>query len=73
MGSPHLVQEMLRLCEEKMVPKLTNCCQPEQVGTKERDMMLKRIQVLADGRVPAKVARGCKIEGQKRRIAWKEF
>ena len=36
---------------KKMVPKWTNCCQPEQVGTKERDMMLKRIQVLADGRV----------------------
>ena len=27
---------------------------PEQVGTKENGKMLKRIQILEDGRVPAK-------------------
>ena len=45
-----------------------NCCKPEQVGTKEHGKMLKRIQILEDGRVPAKEATNWKIEGQKRRI-----
>ena len=56
-----------------MGPKLMNCCKPEQVGTKEHSKMLKRIQVLEDGRVPAVEARSSKIEGQKRRITSKEY
>ena len=56
-----------------MRPKLMNCCKPEQVGTKEYGKMLKRIQVLEGGRVPAKEARAWKIEGQKRRITRKEY
>ena len=56
-----------------MGPKLMNCCKPEQVGTKEHCKMLKRMQVLEDGRVPAKEARNWKIEGQKRRITRKEY
>ena len=44
-----------------------------QVGTKEYGKMLKRIQVVEDGGVPAKEARSCRIEGQKRRIARKEY
>ena len=43
-----------------------NCCKPEQVGTKEPDNMLKRIQIVEDGRVPAKEAKKRRIEGQKR-------
>ena len=35
--------------------------------------MLKRIQILEDGRVPAKEAKYWKIEGQKRRITRKEY
>ena len=35
-----------------MGPKKMNCCKPEQVDTKEYGKMLKRIQVLEDGRVP---------------------
>ena len=35
--------------------------------------MLKRIQVLEDGRVPAKEARNWRIEGRKRRITSKEY
>ena len=31
-------------------PKLMNCCKLEQVGTKEYGKMLKRIQVLEDGK-----------------------
>ena len=34
--------------------------------------MLMRIQVLEDGRVPAKKARSWKIEGQKKRITREE-
>ena len=35
--------------------------------------MLKRIQVLEDGRVPAKKARSCRIEGQKRKVSREEY
>ena len=49
-----------------------NCCKPEQVGTKEHGKMFKRIQVLEDGRVPAKKARDWKIAGPKKRITRKE-
>ena len=42
-----------------------NCCRPEQVGTQEHGEMLKVIQILEDGRVPAKEANNWKIEGQK--------
>ena len=56
-----------------MGPNLLNCCKPEQEGTKGRDKMIKRIQILEDGRVPAKEAKDWKIEGKKRRITRKEF
>ena len=46
-----------------------NCCKPEQVGTKEHGgQLVKLIQILEDGRVPAKEAINWKIEGRKRRI-----
>ena len=41
---------------QRMGPKFMNCCKPELVGTKEHGKMLKRIQILEDGRVPAKEA-----------------
>ena len=49
-----------------MGPTKMNCCRPKQVGTKEHGKMLKRIQVLEDGRVPAKEAmRQClKFDGE---------
>ena len=50
-----------------MGPKLMFCCKPEQVGTKEYGKMFKRIQVLEDGRVPAKEARNWKIDGEKKK------
>ena len=56
-----------------MGPKLMNCCRPEQVSTKEHGKMLKRIQILEDGRVLAKEANNLKIEAQKRRITRKEY
>ena len=34
-----------------------NCCKPDQVGTRGNGKMLKRIQILEDGRVPAKEAK----------------
>ena len=55
-----------------MGPKLLNCCRPEQVGTKEYGKMIKRIQILEGGRIPAKHAKDWKIEGTKRRITRKE-
>ena len=56
-----------------MGPTLMNCCKLEQLGTKEYGKMLKRIQILEDGRVPAKEARHWKIEGLTRRITRKEY
>ena len=38
----------------------------------DQQLMLKRIQILEDGRVLAREARNWKIEGQKRRITRKE-
>ena len=54
-----------------MRPKLMNCCKPEPMGTQAHGKMLKRIQILDDGRVPAKEARSWRIEGQKTRITRK--
>ena len=55
-----------------MGPKLRNCCKLGQVGTKGHGKMINRIQILEDGRVPAKEAVNWKIEGQKRRITSKD-
>ena len=49
-----------------MGPKLMKCCKPEPMGTQGHGKMLKRIQVLKGGRVPAKEARNRRIEGQKK-------
>ena len=58
---------------QRMGPKLVNCCRPEQMGTKEFGKMLKRIQTLEEGRVPAKEAKNWKNEGKKKRITRKEY
>ena len=58
---------------QRMGPEPLNCCKPEQVGTREYGKMLKRIQFLEDGRVPAKDAKNCNIEGPKRRITRKNI
>ena len=57
---------------QRMRRKLMNCGKPERVDTKEYGNMQKRIQILEDGRVPAREARNWKIEGQKKRIGRKE-
>ena len=54
-------------------PDVMNCCKLEQAGTNEHGRMLKRIQILEDGRVLAKEAKNWKIEGQRMRINRKEF
>ena len=43
------------------------------MSTKEYGKMLKRIQILEDGRVPAKEVKDWKIEGKKMRITRKEY
>ena len=59
---------------QKMGPKLMNCSKPEQVGTKEYGKMLKRNQVLEDGRFPAKEARIWKTTTREEyRRLWNEF
>ena len=64
-----MVQEMLGVCEAaESGTKIDELLQDGASGTKEHGKMLKRIQVLKDGRVSAKLARNWKIGGQKKRI-----
>ena len=42
---------------QRMGPKLIHCCMQEPMGTKDFGKMLKRIQTLEEGRVPAKEAK----------------
>ena len=52
---------------QRMGPKLVNSCKPEQMGTKEfGNMMMKRIQILEEGRVQAKETKNWRIEGEKK-------
>ena len=55
---------------QSMEPKLMNCCRPD-AGTQEFCNMIKRIQVLEEGRVPAKEAKNWRIGGEKKRITRK--
>ena len=48
-----------------MGPKLINCCRLEQMDTKEFGKMVKSIQILEEGRVPAKEVKNWRIEGEK--------
>ena len=48
-----------------MGPKLTNCCKPEQVGTKECGNMLKRIQIFEEGSHPKRQRIGESSEKRK--------
>ena len=66
-------QEEVLICAEsvpdtrgkEMGPKLVNGCRPEQLGTKEFGKMMRRIQTLEEGRLPAKEAKNWRIEGEK--------
>ena len=60
-----MVQKVFETCDAKNATE-TECCRPEQMGTKEFAKMLKRIQTLEDGRVPAKEAKHWKLEGQRK-------
>ena len=40
-----------------MGPKQMNCCRPEQMDTEEFGKMVRRVQILEEGRVPAKEAK----------------
>ena len=43
------------------------------MGTTKIGKMLKRIQTLEEGRVPAKETKNWRIEGEKKRITRKEY
>ena len=58
---------------QRMGPKPINGCMPEPMSTKELGNMVKRIQLLEEGRAPAKEAKNWRIEGQKKRITRKEY
>ena len=56
---------------QRIGPKLLNCCRPEPMGTQEYDRMLKRIQVLEDGRSQQRMqeAGGTKEKNHKKRVS----
>ena len=54
--------------DKEMGPKLMNCCKPEEMGTKRFGRMLKRIQTLEEGRVPAKETKSWRIEVKGREL-----
>ena len=68
-----MVQKVFGICEAKNGTKLTNCCRLEKMDDKEFGNMMKRIQILEEGRVPAKEVKNWRIEGEKKRITRKEF
>ena len=81
MGGHDLVRRMerqgevliwCRMCSgyarQRMGPQLMNCCRLGQMDTKEFGKLVKRIQILEEGRVPAKEATNWRIEGEKKRI-----
>ena len=49
-----MVQKVFGTCEAKNGTKPMNCCRPEQMDTKEFGKMVKRIQILEEGRVQPK-------------------
>ena len=49
-----------------------NCYRLEQMDIKEFSKMVNRIQILEEGRVPAKKAKNWRNEGEKKRITRKE-
>ena len=53
---------------QKVGPKMMNYCKLEQVGTKEHGKILKRIQVLEEGRVKAKEAKKMRISRTKEKV-----
>ena len=69
-----MVQKVFGICEAKNGAEADElCCRLEKMGTKEFSKMMKRTQTLEDGGVPAKEAKNCRIEGQKKRITRKEY
>ena len=64
-----MVPKIFGICEAKnMGPKLIICCMPEPMGTKEFGNIVKRIQILEEGRVPAKEAKYWTIDGEKKEL-----
>ena len=57
---------------QRMGPKLMNCCRPERMGTQGHGNMLKRIQILEDGKIPTKEVTNWRTEGQRRRT-WRDL
>ena len=53
--------------------KCSGYAKAEQMGTKAYGKMLKMMQVLEDGRVPAKEARSSRIEGQREELREKSI
>ena len=57
---------------QRMVPKLMNCCRPEQMDAGGFGKTAKRIQTLEECGVPAKEAKNWRIDGEKKRITRKK-
>ena len=50
---------------QRIGPKRMNCCRPEQMDTKEFGKMVKRIQILKEGRSPSQRSKELENRGRK--------
>ena len=67
-----MVQKIIGIREAKNGTKANKLLR-EPMGTKKFGKMVRIIQTLEEGRVPAKEAKNWRIEGEKKRIARKEY
>ena len=70
--SSDLVQKMLGLCEAENGTQIDELLQAGACWHKERGKMLKRIQILEDGRVPAKEAKTGRLKDKRGELLGKE-
>ena len=68
-----MMLKVFGICEAKNVTNIDELLQAGNDGNPRYAKMLKIIQVLQGGRVPAKEARSWRIFGQTRRITRKEY
>ena len=61
-----MVQKVFGKCETMNGTKARELCRAEQMDTQGYGKMLKRIQILVEGRVPAKEAKNWRIEGERK-------
>ena len=68
-----MVQKVFGICEAKNGTETDELLHTGTNGHRRIGKMMKRIQILEEGRVPAKETKNWRIEGEKKRITRKEY